>query len=270
MKRAAIILSLFLAGIAGTYLFHTSRLPAGFRIQNMEEGRVLVLGHAGMGTRSWYEMNSREGFVKAMEAGADGTEMDVQLTADGHAVVFHDRSGGSCNGPIASLELDKLKSCIPGLMTVTEVLSLGWPSGSTFSLDIKLHDLDEAHEDRCALALHELRQRNPQFRILIESNSTGFLTRLKQHGAAGGLYLYTDDASEGLSTCLALGVEGISIRNAHISAEQVQQLHAKGLRVMLWGVGTRWDNRKAMLKGPDIIQSDRLGHMVTLARSARP
>ncbi len=53
----------------------------------------LVIGHRGMGVldkESKYAENSIEGFRAALHAGADGIELDLQLSADGEAIVHHD------------------------------------------------------------------------------------------------------------------------------------------------------------------------------------
>lgn len=52
------------------------------------EGRTLVYGHRG--ARAYAPMNTLPSFQLAMEQGADGIELDVQLTADGELVVIHD------------------------------------------------------------------------------------------------------------------------------------------------------------------------------------
>ena len=50
--------------------------------------KTLILGHRGY--KAKYVENTRESFLKALEAGADGIELDVHLTKDGQVVVFHD------------------------------------------------------------------------------------------------------------------------------------------------------------------------------------
>ena len=45
---------------------------------------------AHRGASGQYPENSRLAFEKAIAAGADMIELDCQLTADGHVVVFHD------------------------------------------------------------------------------------------------------------------------------------------------------------------------------------
>lgn len=55
-----------------------------------ESGRVLIIGHRGAEAlapeNTWYSLKT------AHEAGADLIELDVQLTRDGEAVLFHDFS----------------------------------------------------------------------------------------------------------------------------------------------------------------------------------
>ncbi len=52
------------------------------------EGRILVHGHRG--ARAYAPMNTLPSFGTAIRQKADGIELDVQLTADGHLVVIHD------------------------------------------------------------------------------------------------------------------------------------------------------------------------------------
>ncbi|MFT7452721.1 MAG: glycerophosphoryl diester phosphodiesterase, partial [Patescibacteria group bacterium] len=63
-----------------------------FDIVNLNNNQIDILGHAGMGISSRYPINSFESVSKSLAIGADGTELDVQLTADGILVVFHDQN----------------------------------------------------------------------------------------------------------------------------------------------------------------------------------
>jgi glycerophosphoryl diester phosphodiesterase len=49
---------------------------------------MLVLAHRG--ASGYAPENTMEAFKKAIEMGADGFELDVQLTKDGEIVVIHD------------------------------------------------------------------------------------------------------------------------------------------------------------------------------------
>jgi glycerophosphoryl diester phosphodiesterase len=56
-------------------------------------GHVRIIGHMGMGRQrpgARYAENSIPGFLAALEAGADGIELDVHLTADDEVIVHHD------------------------------------------------------------------------------------------------------------------------------------------------------------------------------------
>jgi glycerophosphoryl diester phosphodiesterase len=56
-------------------------------------GHVRIIGHMGMGRLrpgARYAENSIPGFLAALDAGADGIELDVHLTADDGVIVHHD------------------------------------------------------------------------------------------------------------------------------------------------------------------------------------
>jgi len=92
--------------------------------------KLLVLGHRGYSAR--YPENTLLAFKKAIEAGADGVELDVWLAKDGEVVVIHDEtvdrvSNGS--GRVKEMTLSELKSLdfgngekIPTLEEVFEAL----------------------------------------------------------------------------------------------------------------------------------------------------
>jgi glycerophosphoryl diester phosphodiesterase len=270
MRRAILILTSLIAAPWAAYLLWTSFVPSGLVVSNLENGRVIVLGHAGMGIRSWHTINTLSSFEKAKRTGAGGTEMDVQLTADGHLVAFHDphTKGLKCPMLIGQHTLEELRSCVPDLLTVREAIGIGWPGGSVISLDVKLHKGDLGYLQRFADALATIPPQYPDLRILIESPDTAFLRLLIDRDVTQGLYLYTSVPEDAQLVAVPMGLEGLSIRNEYISKEQMKSAQQAGIRVMLWGVGTRHHNRQALLKGPDLIQSDRLPHMVRLAEMA--
>lgn len=96
-------------------------------------GRRLLLGHRGATAEA--PENTVASFRRAMEVGADGVELDVQLTADGQVVVIHDESIAAVTGR-------------PGLvreLTLAQIRSLD--AGSHFSQAFegeRIPTLDEA------------------------------------------------------------------------------------------------------------------------------
>ncbi len=71
---------------------------------------TLIIGHRGFNGE--YVENTRESFLKALELGADGIELDVHLSKDGEVIVFHDfdlkRMTGE-NGYVFQYTLAELK-----------------------------------------------------------------------------------------------------------------------------------------------------------------
>ncbi len=75
------------------------------------------LGHRGTGpTRPDHPFpeNSLSSFLAAIQAGADGVELDVRLTADGNVIVMHDDTldrTTNCTGCVSAMTLDEVRAC---------------------------------------------------------------------------------------------------------------------------------------------------------------
>src|SRR5690606_25232953 len=81
-------------------------------------GRIDVIGHGGAGLRSRSNPlvgNSLASIRRALDGfRTDGVEVDVQLTADGVPVLFHDAvldGNTNCTGSVRDWALPKLKRC---------------------------------------------------------------------------------------------------------------------------------------------------------------
>ncbi|NRA11462.1 MAG: hypothetical protein HRT57_05870, partial [Crocinitomicaceae bacterium] len=75
-------------------------------------------------------------------------------------------------------------------------------------------------------------------------------------------YIYPVNFQDGFITALNLGLRGISIDNDKVSAEQIEFAHATGLFVTVWGVASKKENREAIRKNPDMIQTDKVAYLV--------
>lgn len=74
-----------------------------------------VIGHRG--NRAYAPENTIESFAQAVAAGADAVELDVHLSADGVAVVFHDpdvRRTTDGDGDVERLTFDELRKLDAG------------------------------------------------------------------------------------------------------------------------------------------------------------
>jgi len=105
--------------------------------------RTWVYGHRG--DRSQSPENTLLAFERALAKGADGIEFDVQVAANGKAVVFHDSTlermtAGADSRRIAKLSAEEAcsivldqGSAIPSLLEV-----LRWAEGNGLFLNVEL------------------------------------------------------------------------------------------------------------------------------------
>jgi glycerophosphoryl diester phosphodiesterase len=91
--------------------------------------KILKIGHRG--AKGYEPENTLVSFEKAIEMGADGIELDVHLSLDGHLIVIHDETIDRTTdgmGVVNQLTLQALKSCTINekysIPTLDEVLDL--------------------------------------------------------------------------------------------------------------------------------------------------
>ena len=107
-----------------------------FEIINLNNNKITVLGHGGMGIGETYPMNSFESILNCLNLGADGTEIDVQMTKDGVLVAFHDESlehSTNISGRIFNKTWDEIKAAFRNIDftvrpagDITEKVLRGW------------------------------------------------------------------------------------------------------------------------------------------------
>ncbi|MDR0437952.1 MAG: glycerophosphodiester phosphodiesterase family protein [Bacteroidales bacterium] len=257
-----------------------------FVIENLSGNRIHIVGHAGMGFHNLLPKNSYEALMKALNLGADGVEMDVQMTKDSVLVLFHDEDlspGSNMRGRIydytwselqhayhvkvgspltySLISLDELFSNIPNLHRYS------------YTFDNKLHPISEY--DSLSAEAYINTHINALIRIVekydlsknanIESYNTYFLTTLKQKKPNYRLFAYLP-FDEGLEIALALDLYGITIESARITKEQVQLAHQHHIRSAVFDANSNGKNIEAIRKSPDIIQTDRLEHLLKTLR----
>jgi len=74
-------------------------------------GKILKIGHRG--AKGYEPENTLVSFEKAIEMGADGIELDVHLSLDGHLIVIHDETidrTTNGKGVVNQMTLQELKS----------------------------------------------------------------------------------------------------------------------------------------------------------------
>lgn len=251
-------------------------------IQNLSGNKIIALGHAGMGENSLYAMNSMESILACLNSGMDGSEMDVQMTRDSVLIAFHDERlewktelSGLVNETnwkdLQTTSFRNLPYLDYNIASLEDIFSaIGSPEQYHFAFDCKLYtstnDIEE-YQDRFARALSRLIEKfGLQSAACVESQSSYLLSKLKFEHPSYQLYIYPYYFDEGITAARTLGITGISIDWEHITAEEVALAHSEGFKIAFWNVQSDKENRDAVRKNPDFIQTDKLKNLRRLLR----
>ena len=247
-------------------------------ISNLNGNQIDVLGHGGMGISNLYPMNSLESIANCISLQADGSEMDVQLTADSVLVLFHD----------GNLDNSTDISGVVNSMTWSEVVAANYtnaPYGNynvikvddlfsnlvdyakySFTFDVKLYTENPDYQQYIEVFSDEIIQMFNKYglynNVYVESQDPEFLQLLQAKKPEIGVYYYPQTFDDGFARAMQFGFRGISISTDAITKENVQTAHDNGLFVTIWGVDTKERNREAILKNPDMIQTDKVDFLV--------
>lgn len=142
------------AGAGGEPTPSSTALP----VDDADCGGPLIFGHRG--TRSVAPENTLEAFKWALDHGAEGVEIDVQRSLDGHPVALHDptlerTSGGASTARADTLSLDELRALDVGawfgadhagarIPALSEVFAALEDRGGLYLLDVKDGQIAEA------------------------------------------------------------------------------------------------------------------------------
>ncbi|WP_428307357.1 glycerophosphodiester phosphodiesterase family protein [Lacipirellula sp.] len=230
-------------------------------------GRTQIMGHRGGGTLA--PENTMAAFAKGYEVGNDLFELDVHLTADGHAVVFHDdtldrTTNGS--GPIANLTLAQVKALDAGswygpqyagekVPTLTEVLQYTVGKGRTI-LDVKVA-ANQAFRDAVDDAIFASRATSDDIWIW---PSSGQYTSDPRFGNAEIQLLTSIPSNLSDANLLALkasGIDGLSIGDGSITQEAINAFHKNGMWVDVYTVNSPARMEQLIAMGVDSIETDR-------------
>lgn len=195
-------------------------------------GAPLVLGHRGAPLDA--PENTIAGFALALAAGADGVELDVQLSADGVPVVIHDDTLRRTTG--ARGRLDRLAwRRISGLRTGGEpVPSLEqaavWAAATGAWLNVEIKARGAA-----AATLAVLERAGLTERVIVSSFHPSEVREVGRLDPRASRYLLLErwDAAS-LSSVEACGAGGVCLRVDAASDEVLAELDAIGLPVVVW------------------------------------
>ncbi|MFH2142599.1 MAG: glycerophosphodiester phosphodiesterase family protein [Bacteroidota bacterium] len=235
------------------------------------KSKVVILGHRGMGL--YYKMpgNTYESICPAIGIGADGCEMDVQLTKDSVLILYHDKllkPLTTCSGRIYDLNWDEVQECEYYAVknnifvnSVEELFSkLPDVSNLYFSFDCKIdyESIDYiVYQQQMLRAIKRLCEKyNMNDHIFIEGRES-FLNMARDMGLSNKLFLSGALNESNIETAVNNQFFGICNQIDDFE-DDADVAHATGLYVMTYSPVNYYLNMYAINKKIDILQTDDL------------
>lgn len=238
-------------------------------------GRLLV---AHRGAQAEAPENTYAAFEKAIQRGADGIELDIQLTADGVPIVFHDNTLSRIFGidrPVTSFTIDEISGFDAGKWFSPAFVGEPIPTlegvfqryaGKT-ALLIEIKSLPfwgerlEHRKDAALAVTNMIRRMAPgekADRIFVLSFDQSILDivrleapgikRIRNLDVLDGMHPYLPGRNRDL---FAYGLD-----KAGLSTDIVKAAHEQGCRVMAYSFNTCREIHSALNSGVDIVLTD--------------
>ncbi|MEZ4517332.1 MAG: glycerophosphodiester phosphodiesterase family protein [Chloroflexota bacterium] len=200
--------------------------------------RPLIIGHRGASADA--PENSLQAFALAMAQGADGVELDVQLSADGRPVIIHDDTVDRTTdgaGSVADLLLAELRDLdcgngqpVPTLDDLFDMLG----SGPLYNIELKPSGITDKGLE--AAVADCVQAHGMASRVLISSFSPLALRRARRHFAPSIPLGLLREREATRSACKLLGVQADHPHHSLINAATMEWATTNGYRVNTWTV----------------------------------
>lgn len=221
-----------------------------------------IFAHRGA---SGYESeNTLEAFALAVEQGADGIELDVQLSRDGQMVIIHDENiDRVCNGTgwVKDYTLEELKrfqvSTPEGkkgrIPTLREVLELVKPSGIKVNIELKTGIFWYPELER--MVIEEVKHQGMEDRIIYSSFNHYSMQKIRElDPGAETAYLYSDVILNVADYAKKTGIKGLHPAIYHmVMADFLREYKESGLKIRVWTVNETEHMEKLFHAGVDAI-----------------
>lgn len=235
-----------------------------------------------MGIKYFYPIDSYKSIEKCLSLGADGTEIDVQMTKDNVLIAYHNSNlddNTQCNGIINDKNWPEIENCTYKLLISKnpELISLEKLFSSIENLHNYIYTFDcifytntnntSIFYDQFANALIKIIDKySLEENVFIESRGKRFLKIMKNKKPNYKLFIYPSSFESGMEIATELNLYGISISTPEITKEDIEYAHSSGFRVALWNVNTKKRNIEAIEKSPDFIQTDNVKYLLGLIK----
>ena len=269
MKKLLIIVTLSISLIS---------CQKDYTIDNLND-RIIILGHGGMGISiAQYPMNSYEGVQRAIGLGADGVELDIQLTKDSVLVCFHDlylEQSTNLYGQIHTQNWDDIKDgvyktapyAVHKIISLEQLFEYSHSTHKLYTFDLKLNNPDNSDESQAIFQralIRFIEKYQLEELITIESSDADFLVSLRDKKPGLKLFIY-QDYSTAIQTAINLNFSGMIVRADEITAEQVKEAHSHNIMIAVFSA-TRSNQDEIIRKNVDIIQTDDLVDLLSRLR----
>lgn len=251
---------------------------ADFTIDNLNNGEISCFGHAGMGFKSVYPANSWPAFETCLNRGADGTEMDVQVTKDSVLVIIHNEymeESTSCSGLIKDFNWSEINGCNiksnffkdSKLMSFDEFIEkVPNPKDYIYTWDCKCRVFGDAAYNKlfARTLVNTMNKYELGNNVYIENPFDDFLQNIKDLKNDAKLFILAEDFDDGLRKANARGFFGLSMHTDAVTAEQVKKAHDNNLHVTIYGIRSEKENYAAVEKSPDFMQTDDINYLLKI------
>lgn len=247
---------------------------------DIQRDQVVVLGHGGSGfvtLNNHLPPNSEASIRRAIEIqGADGIEVDVQLTSDNQIVLYHDdllESSTNESGYISNRSLKELggirysgkgtahsgKHTIWSLAELVEYLN-GFDAAYWISLNIQPQEEIEDQDYDTILVeslIQEISKYKHPERVFIESPELDHLEIGVNHSVPNLKWMWVIDINESNITELRdIGAHGFVTHFLDEDEASVELARSNDLDVVFYGLKIRQDFPRALDLQPDVVQTD--------------
>lgn len=269
MKYIVFICSLFL-------LFSCQKEE--FEIHNLNGNQISVIGHGGMGIGHTYPMNSLESILNSLNLGAEGIEMDIQMTKDGVLVAYHDstlQESTNLSGLIHHKTWEELKNARYSyphyanykLVRLEDVLkSISNPSQYIYFFDIKgfYPQQDSLFRDQLIQALIEIIDKyNLVEKTFVEFKNEVLISHLYTLRPDIKQFVY-NEFDYALKLAIQYGLHGITIPVDKLTQDKVKLAHSHHVMVATFNTHSSKRNIRAVKHNVDYIHTDRLKHLLKI------
>ncbi|MBJ6110810.1 hypothetical protein JAO73_17430 [Hymenobacter sp. BT523] len=259
--------------------------------------KLVILGHAGSGfftpisPFNFRPPSSWRGIRRALLRGADGVEVDLQLSQDSVVMLYHDQklddhgSGTGCVSQHTAAELVQLRyrggwpyDWIQKERPITfDTLLARLNRRPTFPrLHLDLHEDDQClpagkQHARTPLLIRQIarslaRYRVPPEKVLLITQESGTipLVRKAMPKVPIGLEIASDEFAFGLRLARTEKLHTVVLDADRVTPEQTAQARAAGLGVVVFGGRSAKDIKRVLATQPNEIEVDNLKRLLIL------